>query len=130
MKNQKGFTLIELLIVVAIVGILAAVVLGGGRSGGGGISMGDGDRVGIVTKLSHRGIVWTTWEGQMILGGQGTVTTNVWEFSIDDPNVLKEVQAAVDSQKTVKLTYHQNLLIRPWIGGTTYFVKTVSPIQK
>lgn len=124
--NKHGFTLIELLIVIAIIGILAFMLVGGG----GGFSIGDGDRVGIVTKLSHKGIYWKTWEGQMIIGGQGTVTTNVWSFSVPDVNILPEVREALEFQKEVRLSYHQKLFPAPWKGSTTYYITGVTPVKK
>lgn len=123
MINRKGFTLIELLIVLAICGILLASVIGGGR----GCTSTDGDRIGVVVQFSYGGMAIDTWEGQLILGGQGTVTTNTWNFSVlkSDTEMIVKVKAAMNSKKQVKLTYHKNRLLRPWDGGTTYFVKDV-----
>ena len=121
--SKKGYTLIELLITVAIFGILASLLLGKG------CSVGDGERVGVVTKLSYTGLYFKTWEGQMIIGGQGTVTMDLWDFSIPDKEVVKEIQAALNSQKKVKLVYHQVAPIRPWVGKTSYYIKKVLPIE-
>lgn len=119
---KRAFTLIELLIVVAIIGLLTAVVIGGV----GGCSRSDGSRVGIVTKFSHKGIAWKTWEGEMNLGGirndptgEGTVA-NIWEFSVQDQEVVKVIDENLG--KKMRLDYHQNLVVRPWNGSTTYFV--------
>jgi prepilin-type N-terminal cleavage/methylation domain-containing protein len=127
---SKGFTLIELLVVLAIIGLLFTLIMGGA---GGGFSISDGDRVGIITKFSqNKGVAFKTCEGQMILGGQGTVTSNVWEFSIAKENIeiIKKIQEALDTQKLVKLSYHQYLFTRPWLGSTTYFIQRVETVDK
>lgn len=120
--NKKGFTLVELLIVICIIAIVGAAFLGGDRT------MGDGDRVGAVAKLSRKGIIFKTWEGQLILGGQGTVTTNTWDFSVTNDAVLDDLRKAMDSGKNARLSYHQNFFPRPWSGSTTYFIQKVTPL--
>lgn len=127
MKKSGGFTLIELIAVIIIIGILGIAVVGGG---GGSIGTSDGDRVGIITKLSNSGLRFKTWEGEMILGGQGTVNAAAWKFSVADPEILKKVKSAVDSQKKVRLTYHKELFWKPWDGATTYFINGVTPVDE
>ena len=130
MKPQRGFSLVELIILTMICVVIAITFLVSSAGSRDGLTMGDGDRVGIVTKLSHRGVFWKTWEGQLILGGQGTVTTNVWEFSIIDPQLRDEIKKALDTQTKVRLSYHQNLLPRPWNGSTKYFITAVNVIEE
>jgi len=77
----------------------------------------EGSRSGIVTKLSYKGIIWKSWEGEMVMGGMrqdegGNAVTNVFAFNVD-PACVREVQAAQDSGRAVKLVYRQWLLA-PW----------------
>ena len=127
MKSNKGFTLIELLIIISILGIITAIVFSGG-----GFSRSDGDRVGSITKFSHKGIFWTTWEGELVMGGVnksgGNTVANVWEFSVVDETLVQEIRKAMDLDKPVKLHYKQVLLLRPWNGSTTYFVDSIAPV--
>jgi hypothetical protein len=99
--------------------------------GTGGLATGDGNCVGIVTKFSHKGILWKTWEGKLILGGQGTVTTNTWDFSVDKDNetLIQDIQNALDTQEKVKLSYHQILIPVLPIGSTTYFIQKVTVVR-
>lgn len=95
----------------------------------------DGSRSGIVSKFSHKGIFWKSWEGQMNLGGmtndsEGNLVSNVWEFSIDnnDPKLnelVSKVQEAQESGKRVKITYKQELFVAAWRAKTNYLIQKV-----
>jgi prepilin-type N-terminal cleavage/methylation domain-containing protein len=116
--NRQGFTLLELLVVITIAGIfiaLAVAFVGGSTS--------DGARVGTVVKFSHKGSVFKSWEGELSLGGN--TSTKFWEFSVTDDAVVKEVQSAMDSQKTVKMKYHQKRFRNPTSSDTNYIVDEV-----
>ena len=131
MKGNKGFTLVELIIVIAIVMIITGITITGLFLGSGGLgSYSDGDCVGIITQFSHKGILWTTWEGEMVMGGirAGGNVANVWEFSVTDQTIVAKLQETIASGKTVKLHYKQILVARPWNGSTTYYVDSVVPI--
>ena len=57
-----------------------------------GMSYSTGTRTGIVIKLSQKGYVFKTYEGELNLGGisegDGTIMpTRIWKFSVDRNNV-------------------------------------------
>lgn len=126
MRKVSGLTLIELLIVMAILIILVAVLSGGSGS----ISISDGNRTGQITKLSHKGIYWTTWEGELLVGGlrSGSVA-NVWQFSVIDSSIIEQLRKAMDESASVNLHYRQVFFIRPWNGATTYYVDSVTILR-
>ena len=126
MKSQKGMTIIEVLVIIAIIGILFVIM----TSANGGCSSGDGERVGKVVKLSHRGLIWTTWEGALLLGGQGAINNGLWQFSVTDPKMVEEIQKSMESQTEVRILYHQNIIKRPWDGSSIYFITGVEPVIK
>ena len=72
-------------------------------------SYSEGYRAGNVMKLSKKGFVFKTWEGELNVGGfqgggeGGDMATTVWSFSVDDDNVVKEIEKAVDEGSKVKL---------------------------
>lgn len=123
MKKQNGFTLIELLICIAIVGILLAICVGS-------CTQSDGSRVGTIVKFSKKGIFMKTWEGEMLLGDKGSMSAQHWEFSVDEKTIADQIEAAMDEQKLVKLTYEQKAVPRPTQGETLYFVTKVTEIKK
>jgi len=94
----------------------------------------DGTRVGSLVKMSRRGWIFKTYEGQLLVGGMtdgtGTMSSSMWEFSVDDDN--KEVIDALEhSQKTgqrVSLHYEEKFFQLPWNGDTKYFVTGVELI--
>lgn len=144
MKTNRGFTLIETMITICIVGFFLAMLVGqGGCLVGCNDSYSDGDRVGIVTKLSHKGWQYKTWEGEMNLGGlasngEGHLEATTWAFTIpdEDEKSLKLIQEAQRSQKPVVIHYKQ-WMVRPrcttdsgyMVQGVEY-VKTEKPPAK
>ncbi|MEQ8239934.1 MAG: hypothetical protein RIA69_12015 [Cyclobacteriaceae bacterium] len=90
-----------------------------------------GYRAGVPIKVSHKGILFKTWEGQLNIGGltnsgQGAIPTT-WEFSIesDKEQVREDIEDAIKSGKRVKLNYEEKYIKFFWKGDTNYFVNDV-----
>lgn len=96
-----------------------------------------GTRAGVVQKLSRKGVVFKTWEGQLNLGGfntdetSGGVAPTIWSFSVRSKNqeVLKELEDASLKGKRVKLYYDEKFVSLFWLGETKYFVHKVEPFD-
>lgn len=92
----------------------------------------EGVRSGVLMKLSKRGIIFKTHEGQLNIGGFDQTSdvgvSNVWEFSVRDENVLQELNNAMDNSKRVKLFYKEKYITLPWWGDTKYFVYDVDEL--
>ena len=89
----------------------------------------DGYRSGKIMKVSERGIIFKTWEGQMDLQTFGAVkdksnmVTETFKFSIVEDDVLiKELEAAALAGERVNLHYYERYMIVPWRGDTKVFV--------
>jgi hypothetical protein len=85
---------------------------------------GEGTRSGVVVKLSYKGRINKSWEGELMLGGVHSGTT--WDFSLDPsnpqtPSLAKALQAAELSATPVTLKYQQHF-IGPWSTDTNYLV--------
>ncbi len=91
-----------------------------------------GSRTGIVNKFSEKGLIYKSHEGEMLLGGmkntdQGMVA-NVWEFSVSDPEIIKQIEELMVENKPVTLQYTQ-YLIGPIQYSTSYRVVKVSKAE-
>lgn len=114
--------------------LLIFLVLGGYYLTG---NFSEGTRAGVVQKLSKKGIVIKTWEGQLNLGGfnsteTGGVGATIWDFSVRSKNqqVLKDLETASLSGERVKLYYNEKFVQLFWLGDTKYFVYKVEPFNK
>lgn len=96
----------------------------------------DGVRVGVVQKLSSKGVFVKSWEGEMVMEGvrarQATpgapgAMTNIWRFSVTDPAVAGKIIDAVFAGGAVQLRYCQSFLNNPIEASTSYRVTAIAP---
>jgi hypothetical protein len=98
-----------------IVGVAGILVGGyaGIKSAGNHIGYSEGARTGQVVKIAYQGVLCKSWEGSLAMGSfrgnTGKGTSNTFDFSINDPAVLKKLQKAQDSGKFIKVKYEQSL---------------------
>lgn len=92
----------------------------------------EGTRAGQLIKISKKGVVFKTNEGELNMGGLRVGSTNdglegnLWQFSILDEDVLNQLKAL--EGKRVKLSYKQRYKSMFWQGDTDYFIVAVEPI--
>ena len=85
-------------------------------------------RAGELIKISEKGVVFKTYEGQLSLGGltvaDGDANIgNVWEFSVTDDAIFHKMDNM--RGKKVILTYKEKYEALPWRGDTKYLVTDV-----
>jgi len=121
---KKFLFILGLLVVLGL--IIGSYILLGNYS--------QGTRAGVVQKLSRKGILIKTWEGQLNLGGFNTTETGgvgatIWDFSVKKGNsqVIEDMEKASLNGKRVKLYYDEKYVKLFWIGETKYFVHKVEP---
>ncbi len=94
----------------------------------------DGFRAGTIVKLSHKGFIFKTYEGQLNLGmvinsdpNASTSVNNVWEFSVlsESKNVIDSLEMAMTAGQRVRLHYREKFRAMPWMGETRYFIYKV-----
>lgn len=113
------------LLVLALVGGAIYVWVGGW-------TYSEGTRSGYLIKISKKGTVLKTYEGQLNLGGfqsdpQAGVMGNIWEFSVAKNDIYEQLQQYQGQQVT--LSYRERYITFPWQGDTHYFVYKVDLIR-
>lgn len=91
-------------------------------------AVGEGSRSGTLVRISKRGWVFKTYEGQLHLAGSVMMTTqSTWDFSAESSVVYAQLQQY--EGKPVKCYYHQVVNSFPWQGDTDYLVYKVELLQ-
>jgi len=96
----------------------------------------NGERIGMITKFSQKGLVWNSWEGTLNTTQTGMNSAQPFEFSVDndvnDPKVIATLDSAATHGWKVKIKYHQSFGLN-WLnnrGETNFFVKEVQVLDK
>jgi len=91
------------------------------------LSYSRGDRVGYLQKLSKKGWICPTWEGELAMATMPGVVPEIFSFSIRDERVAARVNA-LQGQR-VALEYAQKKGVpTKCFGESEYFVTGVRPL--
>ena len=97
----------------------------------------NGERIGMVTRFSKKGIIWKAWEGNLNLTQTGMNSSGEpFDFSVDNDNENPTTVAMIDSAANqgwkVKLVYHETFG-KNWLGNrgeTNHFVNKVEVLDR
>jgi hypothetical protein len=85
-------------------------------------SYSEGERAGYLQKLSRKGWLCKTWEGEILLSSMPGAIPERFAFTVRDEGVVKQLQAAMGQR--VQLSYTQHIgLPTSCFGETQYFVE-------
>nr|WP_315152562.1 6-phosphogluconate dehydrogenase [uncultured Flavobacterium sp.] len=86
------------------------------------VTVSEGIRSGELIRLSHKGVLIKTWEGEL---SQGISGVQIFKFSIldSDKEVIEKMKNL--QGQYVKLTYVEKYRTFVWWGETRYFIKTI-----
>ncbi|MBX7124997.1 MAG: hypothetical protein K1X47_04840 [Cyclobacteriaceae bacterium] len=92
----------------------------------------DGVRAGTIIRISEKGILFKTFEGQLNLETFGSLKNvtpikETFEFSVesDQTEVIKALQEVALSGERVNVHYVKRYITAPWRGETKYFVTAI-----
>ena len=90
-------------------------------------SYAEGERTGYVQKLSKKGWVCKTWEGEIVMVTMPGAIPEKFEFTVRDAKVVDKINA--EAGKRVVLHYEQHKFIpTSCFGDTEYFVDNVRDV--
>jgi hypothetical protein len=89
---------------------------------------GEGVKSGYLNYAIKKGYVFKTYEGKIIQEGfgkgkTGTITSYEFEFSVEDPEIFKQLET--NSGKVFDLHYKEYNGALPWRGNTKFIVDKV-----
>ena len=91
-------------------------------------SYSEGERAGYVQKLSRRGLLCKTWEGEMAMVTMPGTVSEKFLFTVPSDTVAAQLNAAVG--KRMALHYQQHKWIpSSCFGDTEYFVTDVRVME-
>lgn len=110
----------------------------------------EGYRFGVIQKFSRKGLIWKTYEGELVLPGMkmtsstdkkgvaSTTMTNLFEFSLDgvpshgeNTDILaRQLEAAMLEGKPVRVKYVEIRCICPQRGDTPYMITDVMSMER
>ena len=83
-----------------------------------------GDRVGILQKFSSKGWVCKSWEGDLAMNTVPGVAPTIWNFTVRDDNVAKQVMASLGRRVGLRYAEHRGVPTSCF-GDTPYYVDSV-----
>jgi hypothetical protein len=88
------------------------------------LTAGGGYRDGQLQKFSHKGVIWTTDEGELLQGGSRNGVADVWQFSSPDASISAELNA-LPVGSIVRLHYIQERAVASCRQATNYRIVRV-----
>jgi uncharacterized protein YwgA len=89
----------------------------------------DGERAGRVIKLSNKGMIFKTNEGELIQRNLSMAPSDTWHFSVNSPAIVAKINDAMAKDQQVVLTYCQRYYVFFWQGDTEYFITDCRVVQ-
>lgn len=91
-------------------------------------SYSSGERAGFLQKVSHKGWICKTWEGELSLVAMPGSAPEKFLFTVRDEAVAQKVSAAAGKRVTLNYEQHKGLP-SSCFGDTDYFVVDVKIIE-
>ena len=91
-------------------------------------SYSSGERAGFLQKVSHKGWICKTWEGELSLVAMPGSAPEKFLFTVRDEAVAQKVSTAAGKRVTLNYEQHKGLP-SSCFGDTDYFVVDVKEIE-
>lgn len=117
---------------VALIVVAVVVLIGGGFAAytwsALHLSYSKGERSGYVQKLSKKGWVCKTWEGEMAMVSIPGTTPEIFNFSVRDDAVAAKLNQTIGKRVAISYEQHKGVPTNCF-GETDYFVTDVKAVE-
>lgn len=86
-----------------------------------------GERVGYIQKISKKGWVCKTWEGELAMLNQPGVPPQIFNFSVRDETVAQNILKYAGQRVNLRYEQHRGVPTGCF-GETEYFITNVNPL--
>ncbi|MBI5474138.1 MAG: hypothetical protein HY961_17520 [Ignavibacteriae bacterium] len=87
-----------------------------------------GERAGYVQKLSNKGFIAKTWEGELAMVSMPGTMPEIFFFTVRSDEVAQKINASLG--KRVKLSYEQHIGVPTrFFGETEYYIVDVAVVE-
>lgn len=87
-----------------------------------------GERAGYVQKLSKKGFISKTWEGELAMVSMPGQAPQIFYFTVQDDSVAAKINHAIGKRVTLKYDQHIGIPTQLF-GETEYFVTDVWAVE-
>ena len=123
--DQRGISKLRVLIGLLVIAALVAGYFWSALKW----SYASGERAGWVQKLSRKGWICKTWEGEMAIVSMPGASTEKFSFTVWDKSTVKEINKVMG--RRVSLHYEQRVgLPTSCFGDTRYYVTGVTVVEE
>ena len=110
-----------LTLVVLVFGAWAAITLN--------YTYASGERAGYIQKISKRGWICKTWEGELAMANLPGTMPQIFEFTVSDDAVAHEIEQHAGQRVSLGYEQHPGVPTRCF-GDTEYFVVRLTPVAE
>ncbi|HNS17897.1 MAG TPA: hypothetical protein PKH94_08285 [Bacteroidales bacterium] len=125
---RRLFNKFILIAIAVLIGVVCFLYFG---------SYDEGVRSGTIVRISKKGVIFKTYEGQLNLQTFGAMKNSspfleTFEFSVEGKNtaIVDELQAVSLTGERVSLHYTKRYAVFPWRGKTKYYITDVERIRE
>jgi hypothetical protein len=88
-------------------------------------SYSEGERAGYLQKLSKKGWLCKTWEGEILLSSMPGAIPERFTFTVRDPAIVEQLQSKMGQRVQISYAQHKGVPTTCF-GETEYYVDKVS----
>lgn len=112
-----------------ITGLFLVVIIGFGVWMWGSLTFvfSTGERSGFVQKISKRGWLFKTWEGELAMVNLPGAMPEKFEFSVRKDDVAHEIERSLGQRVVLRYEQHRGIPTTAF-GETEYFVTEIRPV--